>query len=111
MKTTNKNLEWNVLIFDWNRKKVVDYNIFSYQFIEGLNKKVKANEVTNIEELKEHILAWSRRRYWARAEYEIMVGDLCVNDIRKLEKIDVHRQIMMNIDKITDYINKELEVF
>ncbi len=110
MKIKNKNLEWNVLMFDWNKKKVINYNIFSYGFIEILNKKLNNGEVTNMEELKALILRWCRR-YRSKAEYEMMIGDLCVKNISNLEKIDVFRQIEMNINRITEYINNELNLF
>ena len=111
MVTRNRNLEWNVLAHDWNKNKVVDYNIFSYQFIEGLNKKVRAGAVTNIEELKEYIRTWAMRRYGRKAEYEIMVGDVCGRYPDRYQKTDIYRQIEMNMDRIVAYVNKELEIF
>lgn len=111
MKIKNINLEWNVLLFDWNKKTTINYNIFSFRFIELVNEKLNKNELQNIDELKQLILNWSRRKYWCKSEYEILVGDLSIRDVRSLEKIDVFRQIEMNIDRIVEYINKELNLF
>lgn len=108
MKIKNKKLEWNVLLFDWNKKTTINYNIFSFRFIELVNEKLNKDELHNIDELKELILNWSRRKYWCKSEYEILVGDL---SCRALEKIDAFRQIEMNIDRITEYVNKELDLF
>ena len=58
--------------------------------------------------LKKLILNWSRRKYWCKSEYEILVGDL---SCKASEKIDAFRQIEMNIDRITEYVNKELDLF
>lgn len=111
MVTANRKLEWNVLRYDWNKNKVIDYNIFSYGFNEGLNKKVKAGVVTNVEELKEYIRKWAIRHYRSKVEFEIMVGDVCGRYPDKFEKTDIYRQIEMNLDKIVKYVNEELEVF
>ena len=51
---------------------------------------------------------WARYYYWSRTEHEILVGGLFKNC--KLEKIDIFRQIEMNLDRITEYVNKELKI-
>jgi hypothetical protein len=108
MKIKNKNLEWNVLIYEHNKGKFTNYNIFSFRFIELVNEKLNKDKLHSIDELKELILNWSRRKYWCKSEYEILVGDL---SCRASEKIDAFRQIEMNIDRITEYVNKELDLF
>ena len=45
--------------------------------------------------------------YWSRTEYEISMGPLWPNkleDLKEFEKIDVYRQIKMNLDNICKYI-------
>lgn len=108
MKIKNINLEWNVLLFDWNKKTTINYNIFSFRFIELVNEKLNKDELHNIDELKQLILNWSKRKYWCKSEYEIIVSDL---SCKLSEKIDAFRQIEMNIDRITEYVNKELDLF
>ena len=41
----------------------------------------------------------------------MLIGHLSIRDVRSLEKIDVFRQIEMNIDRIVEYTNKELNLF
>lgn len=110
MRIKNINLEWNVLLFDWDKKTTINYNIFSYGFIEIVNKKLNNNELNNLDDLKSLILRWCRR-YRNKGEYEMLIGHLSIRDVRSLEKIDVFRQIEMNIDRIVEYINKELNLF
>ena len=40
MKLKNVNLEWNVLMWDSNKKKVVNYNVLGQGLIEELHKKI-----------------------------------------------------------------------
>ena len=106
MRVKNKKLEWYVLNYSCNKKKVVPYNIFYQDFIDGLYKEYKKKNILTKDDLKEYIKRYCFN-YMGRVEYEIMVGDL-FDDINKYEKIDVYTQIMMNIDRIVDYVNKEL---
>lgn len=108
MRVKNKKLEWCVLDYDWNKNKIVNYNIFGQRFIDELYKKVKTKKINNIQELKEFIDSYCKYHYWSRSEYEILVGDLSG---KYFEKIDIYRQIEMNIDRITEYVNKELKIF
>ena len=100
----NKKLEWNVLAYNFNTNEIINYNIFSGHFFTELKHE---NPKTYIE-LKEFIKKWARYYYWSRTEHEILVGGLFKNC--KFEKIDIFRQIEMNLDRITEYVNKELKI-
>lgn len=100
----DKKLEWNVLAYNFNTNEIINYNIFSGHFFTELKHE---NPKTYIE-LKEFIKKWARYYYWSRTEHEILVGGLFKNC--KLEKIDIFRQIEMNLDRITEYVNKELKI-
>lgn len=110
MKVKNANLVWNVLNKDFNSKKIKKYNIFGRGFVEELHKKVLKKEVSTYKELKEFINNWARYYYWSRTEFEIAVGGLFARDIEEFEKIDVYRQVEMNLDRITEYVNGELRL-
>lgn len=103
-------------------------------------EKKKIKETKSKELLKQWIIDRSRYQFWARCEYEHLVahwpfGSFKLTkdlkkfltpkfDIEKLEdrikfynilmqdmgKIDIHDQIMMNIDIITDILYKEFEL-
>lgn len=103
-KMKKKNLEWNVLAYDFNTDKIVHYNIFQKHFYIDL----EYSKPKTFLELKEFIKKWARYYYWSRTEHEIMVGGLFKNC--KVEKVDIYRQIEMNLDRITEYVNKELQI-
>ena len=110
MRIKNAKLEWYVLNYDWNAKKIINFNIFGASFIEKLYKEVKKKKVANTEDLKQFIDNWAKYYFSSRREYEIAVGDLGTKE-EDLEKIDVYRQIKPNLDRITEYVNRELKIF
>jgi hypothetical protein len=110
MKLKNVKLEWYVLMWDSNNKKVVNYNVLGQELIEELHKKiVKKKTITNYNELKESIRSWCMYYYWSKCECEIMVGGLFAEE-DEYEKIDAWRQIEMNLDRMCEYIMKELRI-
>lgn len=48
--------------------------------------------------------------YWSRCECEIAVGDLFAKYPDEYEKIDAFRQIEMNLDRMVEYIIRELDI-
>lgn len=110
MKTKNKKLEWYTLNWDFNSNKLYKFNIFisTDKFIEFLKRKMTKKEIQTKEDLKKMILQYCRD-FWSRREYEIEVNDLG-NKPEDAVKIDVFFQVEMNIDRITDYVNTELEI-
>ena len=109
MKVKNVKLEWNVLRHDWNKNAIINFNIFGTMFIEKLHKEVLKKEIKSMSDLKDFIDSWARYHYWSKAEHEIIVSGLSERDIE--EKIDIYRQISMNLDRITEYVANELKVF
>lgn len=72
-------------------------------------KKAKAeNRPKTFDEFKKFIEAESRYPWWSRCEYEIMLRGW--PNEATCEKIDVHKQVMMNIDAIAEILMKELKV-
>ncbi len=100
-------LSWKVLNYDSNKHKIVDYEVLRF-YEEPLKKARKKKEFSNYEELKE----WLRRKfmhdYWSKTECEIAVGDLFSKE-DELEKVDIFRQLNMNLDRITEYVIRELK--
>lgn len=98
-------MEWYVLLHDFNKGKVVTYNIFNNarlkEYLDYLEKNFISKE-TLIPAL-ERSLRWC---FWSQAEYEMMVGDLFEKDLNKYEKIDVYDQLRPNLNNIADYIIK-----
>lgn len=128
---------FNVLIFDFNNKKYSYYNILPYFIDSWKNKKFNfdKSKVTDKKTLKEWIKRASSYMFWSRCEYEFLIApwpfvsykmkeefdklentskeyyDNIINIVlSEMHKIDVHEQIMMNIDVITDILAQEFKI-
>lgn len=109
MKIKNVKLEYNVLHYDWNSKKVINYNVLARLDLEKIRKKILKKEISNYDEFKEYLQREFVYYFMSKSEYEIMVGDLmCRED--SFKKIDAYRQIEMNLDLITKYIINEMKI-
>lgn len=109
MKVKGVKLKWNVMAHDFNKDKIVPYNIFFESFPEEIRKEIQKKRITNYEELKEYISHWSKYHYWSRAEHEIIVSGLHSKGDKE-EKIDVDWQVQMNLDRITEYVIRECKI-
>ena len=116
--------EFYVLNYDFNKKKVVNYNIFNnIRVQEWTEKAVKKylrapkkykhivqykNDFLGREEIAvygfdalveeiDSIIKWCE---WSKREYEISVGDAFETDINKLEKWDTYSQAHPNAEII-----------
>lgn len=94
---------FNVIIED--NGKFVPYDVIPYLYDEYKRKSPKPK---THEELKEFVKKQSMYQWWARCEYEIILQGWPNNTIE--EKWDVYKQIMMNIDVITNVLKREIEI-
>ena len=108
MKIKNVKLTWNVLNHDFNNDKIINYNIFWNGSSKEIADRIKKNKITTYEEFRKSMKSWFMHDFWSRAECEIMVSGLFSKS--EAEKIDVWRQIEMNLDRILEYIIKEMEI-
>ena len=116
---------FNVLTWDFNRDHIEHYDVLPYlrNCYQERKKKAKGKRIQKImsenpdmrkyyvvpetrNELKKFIEGESRYQYWSRCEYEMIVHGWPVS--KNDYKIDVHEQVMMNIDTITDILWKEI---
>lgn len=100
-------LEWKVLNYDFNKDKIIEYNVFNKEFENDIKEAVKDKRILKYEELKAYIKKNFQYQYWSKAEYEILVSGLFSDNI---EKIDIYRQLEMNLDTITEYVNTKLKL-
>lgn len=108
IKVKNLDLKWCVLVYDSNSKQIKPYNIIRQDLIDDIVKKYRKKELKNIEELRECVRSWAFYHYSSRCEYEIMAGDLFQ---KYANKIDCYTQILMNLDRLTEYISREMRLF
>lgn len=117
--------EFYVLNYDFNKKKVVNYNIFNNIRVQEWTEKAvrkylrapkkfvyepfnKSEETLYgfdalVREI-DGIIKWGE---WSKREYEISVGDAFETDINKLEKWDTYSQAHANAEIITHTVLRQ----
>lgn len=117
--------EFNVIVYNINSKEFEPYNVIPY-LVNCYDKK--KSKLKTFDEFKEFVKSESMYQWWSRCEYEIILSPWPYitspserydkkgeNDIEawkehwkkhlnECEKIDVHYQVMLNIDIITNLI-------
>lgn len=104
----------NVIVYNFNEKKFDTFDIMLYfrqLLLNELTKKHarrKNNFPKNRDDLKAFIVSNSIQQFWCKAEWEIIIKSWPTMDVE--QKIDVHRQITMNIDLITELFAQEFKI-
>ena len=105
--------KFHVLTWDFNRDKIEHYDVLPY-FRDRLEERIERNKESedeyfkvpkSFDEFKKFVEDESLYQFWSRCEYEMIVHGWPVrnNDY----KIDVHEQIMMNLDVISGILFDE----
>lgn len=115
MKIKNVNLEWNVLHLDFNSKKACKYNVMHSDFPERIAKAIRSpkgsyRHIDNREDLKEWLKRELMYYYWCKSEHEYVIGGLFNHEEKDLQKLDIWFQLEMNLDRIVDYVIKEMNI-
>ena len=92
---------FNVINFGFNSNKFEAYDVMPYLVYCYKNEKKDKRPVT-FDEFKKFVESNSMYRYWSRCEYEVILSDWPSQKTN--EKIDVHWQIMNNIDLVTNIL-------
>ena len=128
--------KFNVLLRDFNKKKPIPYDVLP-DFRREWTERYKDIPVKTKEDLKKWIKDLSQYQFWSRCEYEFLIAkwpfggwqltedmekfiatnpdlkdnktniDMCNSITKEMDVIDVHEQIMMNIDIVTDILYDE----
>ena len=99
MKRTIKS--FNVINFDINSSKFETYDVMPYLVGCYKNERKDKRPVT-FDEFKKFIELKSMYMYLSRCEYEVILSDWPNQKTHK--KIDIHWQIMNNIDIVTNLL-------
>ena len=89
--------KFNTIVYDTNKRKFVTYDVIPY-----FKRVMEGYTFNSREELKEFIIRKSKYMFWARCEYEIILVDWPCQ--KTSTKIDVHHQIMNNIDVVLNIL-------
>lgn len=110
MKNKNK---FNVLLWDFNTDKLVHYDILPYlrRRYDEYKARVKENPdywkvPVTLDDFKRFVERESQYQYWSRCEYEMICHGWPVRESDY--KLDVHEQIMMNIDVVAEILYDEM---
>ena len=96
---------FNVIVGNFNTGEMEYYDVMPY-LVEEYKKCKKRRDKYHktpktFEEFKEFVKAYSMYKWWARCEYEVIVTHWPPMKDERGFKMDVHWQVMMNIDVIT----------
>jgi len=94
-------LVWNIMIEDFNHgHKIIAYNIFNHaSFLHDI-RKINF-EIEDREEFFKEILHVLQYYFWAKCEYEVLVGSMFDNTFRKIDGWD---QIQLNLPSFKEFI-------
>lgn len=113
MKSNSENKKFHVLNWDFNKDEIEYYDVLPY-FRKKLEERIEKSKndkdgyfkvPKSFDELKKFIENESMYHFWSRCEYEMIVHGWPVR--KKDHKIDIHEQIMMNINLICGIIFDE----
>ena len=100
-------LEWNVIQYNFNHKKIETRNIFDHgRFREEVDQLLhkKMDKKTFAEELDRSL----RYYFWCKSEYEILISPW-IGDETAEQKVDIYWQIKNNWKLFVDYLWKHKE--
>lgn len=91
---------------DFNTMKFEPYDVIPY-FVRMFEET--DDKPTTFEEFREFVKGWSAYHFWSRCQYEIIISAWPpTKDGKERDKWDVHRQIMMNLDIVTQIVMSEV---
>lgn len=107
-------LEWFAFITDFSSGALSLINVLGKTFSEEIFKRVNSKDnfrIYDYKSLKEFIKQSLMYRYWSRSEYEVLVTGLHskLNE-DTLHKIDVWYQLEPNLDRICEYVIREMKL-
>ena len=115
MKIKNVNLKWYAFRYNWNDHKLEFTNVLN-GWEENIAKVIKKGAKNKWEPVVDYesFKNWLRKEfvyyYWSKSEHEVMIGDLCENDLDAYEKHDIWWQLEPNLDRICEYIINEMQI-
>jgi hypothetical protein len=109
---------FNVIHYDPNRKVFEPYNVISY-FVNRYEEELEKHKdyprslyyrvPITFEEFRNFVKRESQYQFWGRCQYEIILSDWPPSDPPVEEKWDIHDQIMMNLDTVTNLVMESVK--
>lgn len=104
-------LEWYVLNHDFNTKEIYNFNVLQQGYLLDLIRMIedKYYNVYDYNSLKECVRRWANYNFNHKTECEIFVHGWFDKEDKET-KISIYDQLEPNLDILTKYINKELNI-
>lgn len=101
-----KDMEWYVLNYDVNRRKIYNFNIFNHwKFCEEVDRLLaEFNTDRDFNKFCSGLDSELKYYFRYRREYEISVGDAFEENLDRYEKYDVYSQLYPNLTALAYYI-------
>lgn len=96
-----KPIPFNVIIDDVNAQEFKSYDVMPY-FIRCYDTTKKDKLPKTFDEFKEFVKSNSMYMYWSRCQYELVLKPWVGHN--KEKKVDVHWQLMHNLDLVTSIL-------
>ena len=103
-----KQTPFYVIVDNINSNNFEKYDVMPYFVNCYKQKKGKKDCPKTYEEFKEFVVSNSMYMFWSRTEWEIVLHPWCSGT--KAKKIDVHYQIMNNIDLVVELLMRNVGV-
>ena len=112
MRRKNVKLEWYAIYYEWNYKCLKRENVLGDTIVNAIIDKCVKKKITNYEELRDALKRELMYHYWSKSEWEVIVGDLFYKEpnLDNFEKIDIWYQLEPNLDRISEYVMRELQL-
>lgn len=102
------NLEWNVLYYNSNAKRIEWFNVFQHNSFNKAVKEIFNKQVwLSLDEFEDAIDKEAMYYFWRKAEYEIMISDWIGEKTKA--KIDIYSQLKLNWNRFIDYLWNEYQ--
>lgn len=96
-------MEWNVYVYNINKQKIEQYNIFKHgSFVKYVKEAFE--ECPDKERFAQRLKLELRYYFWSRGEWEIILSPWLATSNSDRVKIDVFDQVMLNWDVFVDYV-------
>lgn len=106
---TMHRVEWNVWVYNSNRKKIEPFNIFNHAGFRNDITTMAAKE-TDYYKFAESVKVSLMYFFWCRAEWEICLEPWVGRDSDKQNmRIDVYDQVLLNWESFIDYTWDHIE--
>lgn len=101
-----KDMEWYVLNYDVNKRKIYNFNIFNHwKFCEDVDRLLaEFNADGDFNKFRSSLDLELKYYFMYRREYEISVGDAFEENLDRYEKYDVYSQLYPNLTALAYYI-------